>query len=393
MLTAKLRRHWTGHRWDWQSAEPLSCKRLTCSDDSMLRETLVEILNESRDLSEQPGISFYLIDIAGQRDVFVTRVNHTLVDHLSSQLVFRELKQILDGDADSAVKPVTNLAEKYRKSFSLVQRVMSFLPRLPATLFPGSTADSVAPGTLRCDRQSKASPPQSVVVRQLTAEETTAALVRARKLSRMPSTSMAVLTSAIRVFSRFAKRKTSNDVFRVGLGSEAIQQSLDEFHPQNLSTVIRLSLKENELENPAHCVKRLNNQLRTSLKTRSELAFLELISEYRWCYPLVRLIAGRIALHTFSFFYAFFRVTEKDYEEFAGLPVKHLSFFGPAWHPLGMTLLVTHFRDHIELTLTYLPDHLSAQDAERYCDEVIRELTGQIETRSIPGRKAASAAA
>jgi hypothetical protein len=56
--------------------------------------------------------------------------------------------------------------------------------------------------------------------------------------------------------------------------------------------------------------------------------------------------------------------------------VDDVSYFGPCWSPIGITLLAQEFQGRLGLQLTYLPELVSEPDANSFLSLTCADLLG-----------------
>jgi hypothetical protein len=78
--------------------------------------------------------------------------------------------------------------------------------------------------------------------------------------------------------------------------------------------------------------------------------------------------------HGFSLWYAYFGSLDEIGREFLGVPIENASYIGPCWSPIGVTLLAQEFQGRLGLQLTYLPELVSDEDANRFLARTCADL-------------------
>src|SRR5262249_32377494 len=90
----------------------------------------------------------------------------------------------------------------------------------------------------------------------------------------------------------------------------------------------------------------------------------------------IRWVVDAFLRYAFSLWYAYFGALDAIGDRFCGAPVADVFYVGPAWSPVGLTLLANQFRGRLLLQATYVPELVPPALAETFLDAVVSDLTG-----------------
>lgn len=383
ILASRLRVHWWKPRhWNWESDEPipLHVGSLADSDEGTVFQTAADILSQGRNLQDESSLSFHLLNLPDGSDVLFMKMNHALIDQPSGNLLLWELSQLYGENQLPAPGPIRDRMAEYRQRFSWKERLKAV-----RRVFPTLVRDRWQPRNYRAKMlptqqlQKSESPARlKIVSRRLDAETVNRMERYSRQLLRLPSISMTLLGSLFPTFADMVKNPQPNDLFQTGIGVELAPQKPDQFHPQNVSSVLRLGLRREEMAVRSRLVELLNQQLYQQLKSQHDLGLVEANSLFYHSYPMIKRVAGQTIRWVYSYFYAYFAFPEELSHQFGGMALRTACYLGPAWSPPGMTVIATKIREEIHLTLTYVKQLVTDEQAAEFLDGTIADLLQQM---------------
>ena len=143
----------------------------------------------------------------------------------------------------------------------------------------------------------------------------------------------------------------------------------------NLMSIVPLRAEPDELSDSGALANRLNNQLRRHLQHDVDLGMLQLISTFARRPHRLRWGVDHCLAHGFSLWYAYFGALDVLGKEFLGVPIDDVSYVGPCWSPMGITLLAQLYQRRLALQVTYVPELVADHDAQAF----LRRLSADIE--------------
>jgi hypothetical protein len=347
----------------------------TASRESVLSEAAA-LIGVPRDLQREDPISFHVLHLSTGCDVFVMQYNHTLMDNPAADLLLKEIGQRAasgTGTLSVASESKDAIAE-YLSRKSLKQRVRaacgSLRLRLQSLRGQRTLLGKYLTGTRRL--------PAKILMRQMDEMQVRQLEASVMQLCHFPALSMALLSSALRAFGVHAPVSTAIDNLIVGLGVDLGLRKAEGPVFQNLSSVVPLRVQRKDLADSEGLLKTLNDQMRCRLKDHNDIGVIALTQLLRHFPRLLRWSTSRLMQRGYSFWYACFMSRESFSEGFCGTPVEDLSFVGPAWPPLGLTLIINQFRGRLRFQLTFLPDVVPEAVAAAFLDSVIRNSVQHI---------------
>jgi hypothetical protein len=142
----------------------------------------------------------------------------------------------------------------------------------------------------------------------------------------------------------------------------------------NPVTALPLRARAEDIVDRDELIRMLGRQIREHLQTNADIGILQLM-------PFLsrRSDDARLAVHLamskgFSLWYAYFGSADGIGAELCGTEIEEVSFVGPAWPPMGLTLLVNQFRGRLMFHATYVPASVSEEMASRFLDELLSDL-------------------
>lgn len=379
VLRSRLVRDWKGTLY-WEPRADLRVgvyeETLAEAGEQAIQRSAEIILSRPRNLFEEPGVSFHLLHLPDGSDVLMMLLNHSLVDERSARLTLQELNHLLAGDPLPTPGEPHDLIEAHRRKFSRTVRWTAFRKALPDYIWDRWAKRAKWPRQMpRTPQRQKLENVQlRLLTRRLSKEDSRILLDYCRRVTRFPSTSMTLLGGVFKAFADTLHYPHVDDLFRTGVGVEVGRQSSENFHPQNGSSVLRVHLTRNEVNDRKQRVELLVERLHGVLREKRDLGILESNSLFYWCYPLVRRVTSQMIRWAFSFWYAYFNVPRDYSETFGGIPVRMAAYYCAAWSPSGLTMLITQFRDQLQFSVTYVENVVPAADAQSFLEGTVNEL-------------------
>jgi long-chain acyl-CoA synthetase len=333
------------------------------------------ILSTPADPTWTDPIRFYLLHRPDGRDVVLVQYNHTLMDNHAALRVLQCIDRFSRAVPDRAGGPQANQADsirQYLRRFSRQRRLRAAAAtadlwgqsfRGGVAMLGRSVAAPPGPGQLR------------IVGRCLGEHETTALQSRVVEVCGYPSLSMALVASAFRAIGRLSPQRWPGGCNLVaGIGVDLGLRGHTRPIFQNLVSLVPIRARSENLEDRDELVQILSRQLLERLEQDADLGMVQLVTLFsrrprqeRWAIDLV--------LHLgFSLWYAYFGSQDALGEHFAGAALETVSFAGPAWPPVGVTLLVNQFRGRLWFQVTYVPESVPESLANHFLDQVLSDL-------------------
>ncbi len=339
------------------------------------------LLGEQTDPAEVDPIRFHLLRRPNGRDVFLAQYNHSLIDHQDAILLLRQLGQ-------PAQATPAGIAEAWRDR--VWAHLQGFEPRRrrEAARAAERWRRSLRGGAIRLGREVPGGDRLEcrLAVRQLDADATRTLEGHAIRTCGVPGVSMAVLASAFRSVARLAGPAAPGHYLNAGIGVDLGLNRSGRPALQNLTTLVPLRADPEDVRNRDRLTRLLSRQLRDHLAGDMDLGILELAAVYgrrqhqgRWAIEL-------LLRHCLSLWYGSFGTLRGLGPEFAGVPVEEAFSAGPAWAPLGLTLLVNQFQGRLHLQCTFVPQCVSEPLANAFLDELLADLPTAAEATCADGR-------
>jgi len=134
-------------------------------------------------------------------------------------------------------------------------------------------------------------------------------------------------------------------------------------------------VRPEELEERAGLTKTLCRRMREALEGDADLGVLQLaVLAGRGARHEAPWVIEHLLRHGFSLWYGYFGALDAIGTHFCGTPVEKAFHAGPAWPPLGLTLLVNQFRGSLFFQATYVPESVPDRLAGLFLDELVRGL-------------------
>jgi hypothetical protein len=190
----------------------------------------------------------------------------------------------------------------------------------------------------------------------------------------VPALSMAVLAAAFRAVGRLAGPSARGRYFNAGIGVDLGLSRAGGPALQNLTTLVPLWAGLEEIGDRDSLVRLLHRQFRDRLAGDIDLGLLEAAAFFGRRQPHARWLIDLMLRYCLSLWYASFGDLRGLGPEFCGAAVEEVYSAGPAWPPIGLTLLVNQFRGRLHFQVTYVPECVPEPLAEAFLDELLADL-------------------
>jgi hypothetical protein len=362
-----------GPRWQFHAgaACPLRETDLDSAGSDRVLAHAAQLLSAADDPAETGPLRFHLLHRSGGGDVFLMQHNHALMDNNATVPLLREIDR-LSGDGPTRVETgPADLARRYLRRFPRERRRKAArdVLRLWGRWLRGGVA------TLgRSVPVPRGAAPVRIATRCLTPSETGALTGQVAGDGGFPSLSMAVLGSAFRSIGRLIPG-TGTHNFLAGIGVDLGLRGRNGPLFQNLVSLVPIGVRSEELEERAGLTRTLSRRLREALAGDADLGVLQLaVLAGRGARHEAPWVIEHLLRHGFSLWYGYFGALDVIGTHFCGTPVEKVFYAGPAWPPLGLTLLVNQFRGSVFFQATYLPESVPERLAGRFLDELVGGL-------------------
>jgi len=360
--------------WRPSNARPaLTLANLAADTIDAVYEYAAEQLSRPADPATCDPIRFHLIRRPQGADVFLMQYNHTLLDHRGSVGIVRKIGR-LDGGAE--IKPMHTCEDATRRRlhrFPVARR------RAAAKQALDIWWQCIRGGAATLGRPNGASqslPQFRVLCTRLDAAQTEAFRDSTVAACGLPATSMSILASAFRALDVLAGARNRNRGWTAGIGVDLGLRRPGDSDLHNLMSIVPLRAERRDLSEPAMLANRLNDQLRRHLEGEADLGILQLIATFTRQPHRLRWAVDHCLAHGFSLWYAYFGMLDVLGKTFLGAPIEDVSYIGPCWSPMGITLLAQQYQGRLALQVTYVPELVSDVDAaaflQRTRDDIVR---------------------
>jgi hypothetical protein len=337
------------------------------------------LLSTPADPVEADPIRFVLLHRPDGRDVFLVQYNHTLMDNNGAVRLLRELGHLTGGlDAAALASPAAeqdDLLRGYLRRFPRQRRRAAALETVD--LWGDSARGGVAMLGATTPGREQAGV-VAIISRCLGQNETRALQARVLKACGFPSLSMELLGSAFRAVGRLSPQRWPKGYYNLvaGIGLDLGLRSERGPIFQNLTSLVPIHARSEDLkECDRDALQRmLSQQVRQRLEGGTDLGMLQLVELFSRRPRQARWVIGLWLRVGFSLWYAYFGALEVVADRFCGTDIEDLYFAGPAWSPVGVTLLANQFRGRLLLQATYVPAAVPDALAHDFLDTVVRDL-------------------
>jgi hypothetical protein len=190
-----------------------------------------------------------------------------------------------------------------------------------------------------------------------------------------PSISMAIVASVFRSIERLKPaRHPEKQSFLAGIGLDLGLRS-GTLALQNLISLVPIRARAAELGDREALLRMLSQQLRERLAAEADLGSVQWTALFGRRPSRARWVIDGLIRRGFSLWYGFFGAQDSVGTHFGGAPIESIEYAGPAWAPLGATLIVNQFRGRLLFQLTYIPESAPETLVLRFLDELFDDLT------------------
>jgi hypothetical protein len=354
---------------------PTVCETtLSSAEPAAVLDHAGSLLSGPSDPAAVDPIRFHLLHRPDGTDVFLMQYNHALMDNNASVLLLREIDRLSRGMPASAAgegRP-RDLIWEYLRRYPRKRRRQAATDtlRLWGRLVRGGVA------VLTTGAAGARSGQVRLATRCLGPDATRALQERVVRTNGFPSLSMAVAAGAFRAIGGLAPRQGAvRRRLLAGIGLDLGLRGRTGPIFQNLMSMVPVGAGLEDLGDRDSLVRLLSRQLRERLAGDADLGMLQMVAHLGKRPRPDSLWAIEHSLrHGFSLWYAYFGALDAVGESFCDAPVETVFCTGPAWPPLGMTLLVNQHRGSLLFQATSTPDTVPEGLAHRFLDQVVDDL-------------------
>jgi hypothetical protein len=184
---------------------------------------------------------------------------------------------------------------------------------------------------------------------------------------------MAILASAFRAIERLAPKRPAATNYMAGIGLDLGLRGNTGPLFGNPVSAVPIRARSEELKDRDELTRILGRQFREHLQNSADLGILQLMPFLSRRPADAELVMNLAMREGFSLWYAYFGTTDSIGRQFCGIDIEDVQFAGPAWPPMGLTLLANQFRGRLLLQATYVPPRLMRRPT--FLDELTRDLT------------------
>jgi hypothetical protein len=185
---------------------------------------------------------------------------------------------------------------------------------------------------------------------------------------------MSILANAFFALARLAGERHRQRGWTAGIGVDLglRRPGVSDLH--NLMSIVPLRAEPDYLDDPRALANQLSDQLRRHLQQEVDLGMLQLISAFSRRPHRLRWGVDHCLAHGFSLWYAYFGALDALGSVFLGVPIDDVSYVGPCWSPMGITLLAQQYQRRLALQLTYIPDLVADQVAQTFLQRLRADI-------------------
>jgi hypothetical protein len=345
------------------------------------------LLGQAWDPAAADPIRFHLLHRPNGADVFLMQYNHALMDNNAAVLLLQEIDRLAREAPDRAADCIDRRQTGMSASRQRRDLIWDYLRRLPRHRRRQAVADtlrlwgrSMRGGVVVLARGGAGLQPASGRVRLagrcLGPEATGALHERILRTNGFPSLSMAVAASAFRAIGKLASEQgSSGRRLLAGIGLDLGLRGRKGPIFGNLMSMVPVGAGMEDLEDRDSLVRMLGRQLRERLTGDADLGLLQVAAQFgKRPRPDARWAIEHLLRHGYSLWYGCFGALDAVGERFCGAPVEKVFCTGPAWPPLGLTLLVNQHRGRLFFQATCTPETVPEELAHRFLDQVVGDL-------------------
>jgi hypothetical protein len=330
-----------------------------------------EQLGRPADPAAHDPIRFHLLRRPRSADVFLMHYNHTLLDHRGSVGIVRRIARLAGGQEISPLYSPGDAVRRHLLRFPVKRR------RAAARCALDIWWQCIRGGAATLGRPNGASPSAPrfrVLGRRLDAPQTESFQASALAACGLPATSMSILARTFRALDDLAGARNHRRGWTAGIGVDLGLRRTGGSDLFNLMSIVPLRAQRDELGDACALANRLNDQLRRHLACEVDLGILQLISTIMRQPHRLRWAVDHCLAHGFSLWYAYFGALDVLGREFLGVPIDDVSYIGPCWSPMGITLLAQQYQGRLSMQVTYVPDLVAEHDAQAFLDRLAAEM-------------------
>jgi hypothetical protein len=311
-------------------------------------------------------IQFHLIHRPGGRDVLLLQYNHVLMDNRMAVPLLQELNRCCNADHGEDV-----VAEHHEPKNTIVHHLRQFSRTRrhaavrAAIQLQGHSLRGRAATLVPDDRSPAGSAELQILSRTLGPAATADVRARAIALCGFPNLSMTILASAFRAVDRFgcATSDSRDFVAAIGIPMNAANRRTLVF--QNLTSVLPIGLRHQEVHDRDQAVRLLSAQLHQRLLAGIDLGALETLAIFARRFRYVDWAVWHLMQYGHSLWYGHFGNLDAAGTTLCGRRIEQLYFAGgPLWSAIGWSLLVNEFRGCLYFQVTFdrrvVPESLAA---------------------------------
>jgi hypothetical protein len=365
----------------WQLRADAECPLhelvLPSNDRQAVLDAAGRLLSVPNDPVVSDPIGFHLLHRPGGSDVFLMQFNHTLMDGAGSQLLVREINRLASGGLDEPAAPVTgpaNLLHRYLKRFPRERKRIS---AQHATAVHGDRLRGRGVMLSAAAENVIHSQGLRIATRALSPEQTRAVEQRGIATSGMPGLSMVLLASVFRAIDRLTpERRPDARYFSAGIGIDLGLRRNGRPLLGNWMSVVPVWAGQDEVGDRDGLVRRLNERLRENLAGDVDLGVLSLTNVFHRKPRHIGWAVWHLLRYRYSLWYAFFGSLDGLGERFCGAAIDEAFYAGPAWSPMGITLLANQHHGRLLIQATYVPEIAPPELVQQYLDQIVTDVVG-----------------
>jgi hypothetical protein len=334
-------------------------------------EYAAEQLGRPADPAEYDPMRFHLIRRPHCRDVFLMQYNHTLLDNRGSAGIVQKIGRLARGDEIPASHDRGDATRHYLLRYPFARRRAAAKRALDAwwQCIRGGAATVGRP-----NGKSPLMPRYRVLSTRLEATQTGAFQTSTLAACGLPAMSMSILANAFFALARLAGERHRQRGWTAGIGVDLGLRRPGGSDLHNLMSIVPLRAEPDYLDDPRALANQLSDQLRRHLQQEVDLGMLQLISAFSRRPHRLRWGVDHCLAHGFSLWYAYFGALDALGSVFLGVPIDDVSYVGPCWSPMGITLLAQQYQRRLALQLTYIPDLVADQVAQTFLQRLRADI-------------------
>jgi hypothetical protein len=316
-------------------------------------------------------IRFHLIRRPQSADVFLVQYNHTLLDHRGSLGLIQKIGRLASGESTSPTYTPGDTTHRHLLRFPVARRRAAAKRALDVwwQCIRGGAATLGRP-----NGPAQSMPRFRVLCARLDEAQTAAFQASTRAACGMPATSMSILATAFRALDELAGERNRSRGWTAGIGVDLGLRRPGGSDLHNLMSIVPLRAEPDNLGDAGELARRLNDQLRRHLQQDVDLGILQLISTFSRQPHRLRWGVDHCLAHGFSLWYAYFGALDALGKEFLGVPIDDVSYIGPCWSPMGITLLAQQYQRRLALQVTYVPELVSDDAAQAFLQHLRADI-------------------